>query len=184
MAKRFPTKEEIIKTLKRHFNTEDVISADEIYDGENAYVVNDTKFITVFGRTAEAYDFYEKVILKNDNTVSTIDLIDRTLGKDVWKNYINSDELSRFMLSAVNGKNIPANIKYEIERRPIQALEFFFDKSKFGEETKINKILLKFCDKKLIKDSVESMFMKLKGHTLYVPETDSFIKAYDWSEVQ
>ena len=183
MTRRKPTKEEILEALKIYFNTQDVIVADEIYDGENAFVVDDVKFITVFESASIACDFYENVIIKNENTSTTLDLLNRTIGKNNWKKYVDEGKLSDFMISAVNGKNISYNIKYEIQRRPVAALNFFFDEKNPEDKKKIDKILLKFVNKEMLRKTIDIMIDKLEGHTIYVPATDSFVKAYDWSKV-
>ena len=160
-SRRQISKDAIIEALKIYFNTNDVIIAEEIYDDENAYIINDNKFVTVFEKSSDAYDFYEDVITKNENTSLTLDLLNRTIGRDKWQQYVDEEKLTNFMNSAIEGKNVPYNIKYEIQRRPIESLEFFFDKNNREDKLKIDKILLKFVNKEMLKKTLTKMFEKL-----------------------
>src|SRR5574344_1942890 len=172
----------VIEALKISYGTSDVKEADEIFDGESghSFIVDDTKFVTVFYQYVEMEKFYLKA-LENDNPMIRIDFMDRYLGKNIWKKYINEESLKQYLLELIKGKNVGTETKYEIEKRPIQSLKLFFPNPDFRTMSTINSILLKFTNKKLISDAFESALMRIKTRLLYLPEIDEYAKAYEWS---
>lgn len=174
---------DVIEALKTSYKTEDVKKADAIFDGENAFIVNDDNFLTIFYNYSDAIKFYRNA-LSSDDIFTSIDFVDRYVGKNSWKKYIDKNKLRDFIKNAIGNREVGNKIKYVVEHDPVASLKLFFPDNTISNDRLIKTILFKHCSEKMIADAVDTAISKVGTKRIYIPSADDFLFAFEWNKVQ